>query len=394
MSEIRYEGLPDLLEGIKKGEIAPVYLLYGDEFLYKSAFKALLDSVVSPKGQALNYEALDGQTASIYETVERLNTFPLLQGEKVIAVQDTNLFSSKINEEEMVVPAYKDDADVLDEAIIKGFPETNHLILTTEFVDKRRKVYKTIKAKGVAIDCSVPMGDRAADKRQHKEVMKAHTREILRSVGKAMTPGGFEALYEKAGGSLRNFSNELEKVITFVGERHEILADDVEEASEKTRQDPIYELGNAIGERATGRALSLLDSLLKANFFPLQILSAAINQVRKLLLARDFIRSEYGGGWKQGLSYRAFQKAVWPEMEKREPDFLTSKAHPYVIYKTLQHSDNYTVEELATALEILLDADIRLKTSAHDARVVLEHAMLRICGTPAPGRTLTNQEAA
>ncbi|MBW1742896.1 MAG: hypothetical protein JRJ47_05635 [Deltaproteobacteria bacterium] len=47
---------------------------------------------------------------------------------------------------------------------------------------------------------------------------------------------------------------------------------------------------------------------------------------------------------------------------------------------TFKQSNNYTITELTRALELLLDADIRLKTSGQNAKVVLENATLRICG--------------
>jgi DNA polymerase-3 subunit delta len=453
-NETSYKDLSKLLAEIKKGRAAPVYLLYGDEFLYKSAFKALLDAVVPPNEQTLNYEPLDGATVDMHETVERLNTFGLFPGAKVIAVHGTNVFYSRVTVaellgrsreafvkqdlkesaryfvqmlssaglslddigevdrsrllrkalrddlqvakvesgpwldavfdyclgEQITIRTHTDDADVLTEAIIAGFPETNHLVLTAEFVDKRRKLFKTIKTTGVVIDCSVPKGDRAADKRQQKEILRALMRQALRKAGKTMAPSGFEALYEKTGLGIRNFTNELEKLITFVGDRTEILADDIKEASKRTRQDPIYELSNAVGERNTGKALFFVDSLLKANIFPLQILAATINQVRKLVLASDFIRTVYGGGWNADMTYGSFQKKVLPELNDRGSELLTSKAHPYVLYKTFVQCDNYTFEELACALGILLDADIRLKTGGHHAKVVLEHAIMRICG--------------
>ena len=452
--EIKYKSISDLLTGIKKGGVAPVYLLYGDEFLYKSAFKGLLDSIVSPSKQSLGYEALDGGTADIHEIIARLNTFPLLPGAKVIAVHDTQIFYSKAGTvdllkrarqafdkeklkesaryfvrvlsvaglslddvghgewetqlglgpgeasqvrkeavdgwlhhvidyclgEKIGVPAHDQDADVLNEAILKGFPKTNYLVLTTELVDKRRKLYKTIKEIGVVIDCSVAQGEKAADKRQQKQILIAYMEKALSRAGKTMATDGFEALYEKTGGGLRNFSNELDKLIVFVGDRKEILADDVNDALETTKQDPIFELSNAIGERDTRTALILVESLLKANFFSLQILSAVINQVRKLILASDFVRSMSGDGWKKGMSYGTFQKILLPELDKRKGDLLRGNAHPFVVYKALAHSDNYTFDELAGALEILFDTDIRLKTSGQDARLVLEHAILRICG--------------
>ena len=380
MSEIRCEALPGVLAEAKRGGAAPVYLLYGDEFLYKSAFKTLLKAIVPPRQQSLNYEALDGATADIHEVVARLNTFPLLPGAKVICVNDTQVFYSQMTIDDLV---HGEDADVLNEAITAGFPKTNHLILTSESVDKRRKLYATIKKIGVVVDCSVARGEKAADKRQQKEILKAHMRETLGYAGKTMALAGFEVLYEKTGAGLRNFHSELEKLIAFVGDRKEILVDDVRKASEKSKQDPIYELSNAIGERDAPKALLLVQSLLKAKLVPLQILSAATKQVRKMILIADLMRVASGRSWKRGMTYGTFQKAVWPELSRCKGAVLSGNAHPFAVYKTLVHSDNYTFEELGEAMGILLEADIRLKTGTQDAGLVMEDALLRICGTSA-----------
>lgn len=380
MSEIRCEALPGVLAEAKRGGAAPVYLLYGDEFLYKSAFKTLLEAIVPPRQQSLNYEALDGATADIHEVVARLNTFPLLPGAKVICVHDTQVFYSQMDIDDLV---HGEDADVLNEAITAGFPKTNHLILTSESVDKRRKLYATIKKIGVVVDCSVARGEKAADKRQQKEILKAHMRETLGYAGKTMALAGFEVLYEKTGAGLRNFHGELEKLIAFVGDRKEILVDDVQKASEKSKQDPIYELSNAIGERDAPKALLLVQSLLKAKLVPLQILSAATKQVRKMILIADLMRVASGRSWRRGMTYGTFQKAVWPELSRCKGAVLSGNAHPFAVYKTLVHSDNYTFEKLGEAMGILLEADIRLKTGTQDAGLVMEDALLRICGTSA-----------
>ncbi|MDY6838495.1 MAG: DNA polymerase III subunit delta [Thermodesulfobacteriota bacterium] len=458
MPEIRYEDLKGVMTEADKTGAAPVYLLHGDEFLYKLAFKTLLDRIIAPHQQGLNYEALDGDSAAIGDVIARLNTFPLLPGPKVIAVHDTNLFYSKVSVHELLIksktafekqdlkrsarhfvtmlgiadltledvgqgewekslggalghgsqaykeivgpwvrdiidycrtervgaPVHREDADALAEVVGSGFPESNHLVLTAEFIDKRRKLYKVIRKAGVVVDCSVAQGDRAVDKRQQKETLRDYMTGALKRAGKTMTSDGFEALYQKTGSGLRNFSNELEKLITFVGDRKKILAEDVDEASEKTKADPIYELTNAIGERDTEKALFFVDSLLKADFFPLQILAAAVNQVRKLLVARDFTQRPQGRGWKRGMGYGAFQKTMLKELDKAEGGALISNTHPFVVYKTFAHADNYTFDELGKALEVLLDADIRLKTTGQDPKLVLDRVILAICGSYSP----------
>jgi DNA polymerase-3 subunit delta len=451
VSELSYKALPEVLAEIKAGTICPVYLLYGDEFLCRSAFKSVLGALVPPHHQDLNYEAIDGAGENVYEIIQHLNTFPLIPSAKVVAVHGTRIFYSavvmddllgrskeafemegleesaryllyalsmagislddvregnwkgvsdkKLRErfeqddnsgwlgqviaycvqEKMAVPVHQDDADVLNDAILAGYPETNHLVLTTDLVDKRRRLYKTIKKIGVVVDCSVPKGDRKADKDRQQAALKTHMKKILKKVGKRMAPGGFESLYEKIGPDMRSFDSELEKVVTFVGDRDEILPTDVETISKRTRQDPIYEMSNAVAKRDTHKALFFLDSLLRSSIHPLQVLAVVTNQIRKLILAKDFIHSEYGNGWRKDLSYAAFQKMILPKIEKREPDSLTGNTHPYAIYMTLKQSHNYTLEELIGALELLLDTDIRLKSTGQNPKMVLEHAVLGIC---------------
>jgi DNA polymerase-3 subunit delta len=139
-------------------------------------------------------------------------------------------------------------------------------------------------------------------------------------------------------------------------------------------------MSNAVAERDTPKALFFLNSLLQNNIHPLQALAVVANQIRKLILAKDFIHSESGTAWRKDLNYERFQNALLPKLEEREPDLLTANVHPYAVYMTFRQSSNYTMAELTGALELLLDADIRLKTSGQDARVVLENATLRICG--------------
>ena len=67
MSELSYKALPELLDEIKSGKICSVYLLYGDEFIYRSAFKSVLEVLVPPSHQDLNYEAVDGENENVYE---------------------------------------------------------------------------------------------------------------------------------------------------------------------------------------------------------------------------------------------------------------------------------------------------------------------------------------
>jgi len=456
MPEVSYDALSEVVNDIRDGKTSPVYLLYGDEFLFKSAFKAMLDALVpAPKAQSSNCERLDGNSASIHEIIEHMQTFSLFPGPKVVVVFGANVFHSKtgsdelllrskeafekgdmnraaryfvqvlsvadmsvqdvrdmgldtffekvsaqglgnggekgdlwINQlvdfcskEQMAVLGHEDDGNVLCDAIEHGLPVGNCLILATELVDKRKRLYKTINKTGVIVDCSITKGARAAELRQQKEILNAHLAKTLGQAGKTAAPGTFQALFERTGANLRTFDSEVEKLISFVGESKAITVDDVERASEKSREDPVYELANAVGERVVRKALSNVDGLLRANLFPLQILSAVTNQIRKLILSKDVINGLPRGKWKKSMNYPAFQRTVLPELGKHQSDLITGKTHPFVLYKTFTHSENYSFGELTRGLEYCLDADRRLKTSRQSPKLVLEDLVIKVCSS-------------
>ena len=110
-------------------------------------------------------------------------------------------------ENKLAIASQEDNADVLQRAVEKGFPKGNHLIITTDMADKRRKLYKTIREQGMIIDCSVPTGDRRADRMAQEEILSERMNEILGQSGKKMDKNAYLALYEMTGFDLRTFSN-------------------------------------------------------------------------------------------------------------------------------------------------------------------------------------------
>jgi DNA polymerase-3 subunit delta len=223
------------------------------------------------------------------------------------------------------------------------------------------------------------------------------------------------------GFDLRTFSNNLEKLISYVGDRREITLTDVESVLQRTKKDPIYELTNALADRKPEPALFFLDSLLSAGIHPLQVFTALINQVRKLLLVKDFVESPFGSDWQAACPYDYFQKRVIPAIveydrnlldhlsgwqtmledeiparqtgsrtkSKKKKSKLTTDLviaknpkNAYPIYQLLKKSERFSKEDLINAFETLNAADRKLKTGGPAARLVLEKAILEICRAP------------
>jgi DNA polymerase-3 subunit delta len=321
----------------------------------------------------------------------------------------------------LTVPAAVDPQNDLQMAIERGFPPSHHLMVTAALVDKRRTLYKTIREKGLVVDCTVPKGDRKADRTAQDTLLDAAVSEALAPYGKRMDPAARRALYDLTGFDLRMVASNAEKLVHFTGGRETIGVEDVRQTLRRTRQDPLYALTEAVSNRQLSPSLFYLDSLLTGGDFdhPLPLLAAVTNQMRRLLVAKDFTESAHGRAWHPGCSYPQFQSQVMPAVKAFDESlqahlktwgqalsaapaagpqgrrgkkktalqsdlFLAGKGRsPYPIYKTLQKAERFTRSELLQIMQMLGDADRRLKRSGPTGRMVLEHAILAICQTGA-----------
>lgn len=486
MPEIHYRELNTYLKDRKSGDFAQVYLIYGQELLYKNSLEALVRSLIPENQRSLGYEPIEGTNENIKEAIERSNTYSLLSGTKVVAICDSKIFYSKQDQDRLLekakqaydgddikkaatyflsllsllnlsyddvsranrtqtgkldsdrlgddqwidkivtfcmenslaVASQEDHAALLQHAVEKGFPKGNHLIITTDMADKRRKLFKTIRERGVIIDCSVPTGDRRADRMAQEAVLSERMNEILGQSGKRMDRNAYLALYEMTGFDLRTFSNNLQKLISYVGDRKNITADDVKSVSERTKKDPIYDLTNAVSERNTERSLFFLDTLLADNLHPLQVLAAITNQIRRLLVVKDFVKSPHGREWHKDVPFHEFKSRIMPAIQAYDADLLgqletwdrmlskpteeknpPSKAkgkkknprpvtdlviaknpkNPYPVYQMLLKSERFATDELIAVFEVLSQTDLSLKSTRQNPGLLLEKLILFIC---------------
>jgi len=484
MPELNYKNFSALDDTLKKKELSPVYLFWGEEFLYKTVLEEFLDLIFTSSERRLNYTAIDDTHENIHDVVERINTYSLLSGPKIVVLKDSKIFYSSLDisafiekakaaydindikkaaryilnligkleltyadladkadrierlkydpgvfgddlwlgkiidhcmDNRLPIPPALDNADILQRAIEKGFPGDNHLVITTDLIDKRRTLYKSILQAGTVVNCSVPKGDRRADKTAQAAVINDQLRMVLKRTGKTIKKEASDCMLEMTGFDLRTFSSNLDKLVSYVGDRTEISIDDVETVLQRTKKDPLYELTNSVAERNVPQAIFFLDSLLSDNFHPLQVLAAIINQVRKLLIIRDFMESPHGSGWQGSkTNYQRFRERVMPAMASYDREILSqldewgkmkvatdldetvkpsgrkaktktdlgivkNPQNPYPVFQMAQRAQEFSLQELESAMETLSDADLQMKSTVKNPRLILEKVIFTIC---------------
>jgi DNA polymerase III subunit delta len=87
-----------ILANLKKGIIAPCYLLYGEEeYLINEALNKILDFLVPESDRDFSLFDLDGENTDMDSLIGHLLTPSLLGDRKVIVVKNTTIFHSREN---------------------------------------------------------------------------------------------------------------------------------------------------------------------------------------------------------------------------------------------------------------------------------------------------------
>jgi len=479
MPELRHNEINEhLRKEAGKGKLPAAYIIFGEEMLCKQVFAAVLEDLLPESERILKHEPFDGGEASLFDVLERVNTYSLMSAAKVVSLQHARLFDASQDPAQfaekaaeawdqknpkkaaalfmrflaaagipledaagedyaavtevlrkgvsgaeriaeladhcrlngMKVPVVRDEGTAFLRALEKGFPQGHYLLVTTDVMDRRKKIYKELKKVAVLVNCTVPKGDRQADRVEQQKVLADSIRRNLAEAGKTLDGDAFRQMIDLIGFDLRTFVNSVDKLIAFVGERGRITSADVHALLRRTKKDPIYEISNAVADRRTGRVLNLVDDLLEEkNSHPLMVLAMLVNQIRRLLLVKGFLQ-ETGGGWRNGMSFNQFKTEVFPVVRSRDEELLAllsgwqeelsaktgdgggrrrkkpksgatiirGGGSPYPVYQLFVKAQKFSTRELRRALADLAEVDIRMKSGGGNPRMLLEKAVINV----------------
>ncbi len=456
------DGLAGVLREIGQGRTAPVYLLWGEEFLVREALDKIVAALVPEADRAFNLFFLDPEQTDIDNICAELSVAPLLAGNKVVVVrqapflqadrQTPGEFLQKAREyletdplraarefmvflglagwtledlqdegwrrlgendwsrigagermdnleswlprllgiclaQQLTPQRRKTDPARLEELVSAGLPEGNILILTSNAVDKRKRLLRIVAEKGKVLQFSVARGEA----RQQNTLM-AKAQEMLARSGKSLTPEAWQALGRKTGFELTTSLQALEMLTVFAGDRPVIGPADVEQVIGKSKEDSVFDLTAALGDKAAPRALGVLRELISdQSVQPLVVLAMLAREIRFLLHARIFIDSGRLHNWRPGMDYEQFQTRVMPEIrslnsgraERGEVGDLADEK-PYVIYQACRRAHRFSTPSLIKCLQELANLDLQMKSTGRNPHLLLENFVLSFCGQVSP----------
>jgi len=346
------------------GKLRPGYVLAGDEiFLLDRCRAAVLKAFVPPDLRDFCLSDFDLTSTSIFEVLDRAQTPSLMAPFQVIFVRNVRQLYTR--------GAKKDEFAALDRYFKSPNPQAMLLFIADflripadtrrmELDDKNRfeRLTETLGA-----HCGMVELARVSE----EDAMRWATAKAQESGGLRLEADAARELVDALGADMMLVSSELEKLLHYTSGRGRITLGDVETMVLSAKQRTLYELTDAISARDRVRALALLEGLLNSSDAGED---AAIGHL--YMLARTF-RQMLVILEKNVRDSRAIWQALWQgfRMPPFAADDLIRQARRYKSRR-----------ELTRALRLVARADLELRSSPPDKRLVLERLVYELASEP------------
>jgi DNA polymerase-3 subunit delta len=347
------------------GKLRPGYVLAGDEaFLLDRCRAAVLKAFVPADLRDFCLSEFDLASTSIFEVLDRAQTPSLMAPFQVIFVRNVRQLYTR--------GAKKDEFA----AIARYFQSPNPqalLLFVADFLripsDARRM---ELDDKNRFERLTETLGEHCG----MVELARANEEDAMRwAVATAqeadtrLEPDAARELVDALGADMMLVASELEKLLLYATGRGRITLGDVETMVLSAKQRTLYELTDAISAHDRVRALALLQGLLNSSdagedsaIGHLYMLAKTFRQM--LVILEKNVRDS-----------RAIWQALWQgfRMPPFAADDLIRQARRYKSRR-----------ELTRALRLVARADLELRSSPPDKRLVLERLVYELASEPKP----------
>jgi DNA polymerase-3 subunit delta len=352
-----------------KGSLRPGYVLAGDEiFLLDRCRAAVIKAFAPPDLRDFCLSDLDLATTSIFEILDRAQTPSLMAPFQVIFIRNVRQLYTR--------GAKKEEFAALDRYFRSPNPQALLLFVADflripsdarrmELDDKNRfeRLRETLGEHCGMVELA----------RVNEEDAMRWAATTAQEAGLRLEPDAARELVDALGADMMLVSSELEKLLLYTSGRGKITLGDVETMVLAAKQRSLYELTDAISAHDRARALALLQGLLNSSEAGED---SAIGHL--YMLARTF-RQMLVILEKNVRDSRAIWQALWQgfRMPPFAADDLIRQARRYKSRR-----------ELTRALRLVARADLELRSSPPDKRLVLERLVYELASEPRPSAPL------
>jgi len=339
------------------------YVLLGDEmFLYEMCRRGVLERLAPAEMREFSLHDMDLNDCKIFEVLDMAQTPSLMAPFQVIFVRNVkNLYTRGAKKDEFAaLEAYGKSPN--PQALIVFVADHVRIPADVRKIDMQDKDRVERIQETLGAWCGVVELARVGETDAMKwAVEKASAMETK------LEPDAARELVDALGADMMMLQAEMEKLLLYTAGKGRITLGDVETMVLAAKQRSLYELTDAISQRDRVRALELLQGLLNASDAGEE---AAIGHL--YMLARTF-RQMLVILEKNVRDSKAIWQALWQGF----------RIPPFAAEDLIRQARRYkSRRELTRALKLIARADVEVRSSPPDKKLVLERLVLELASEP------------
>lgn len=323
-----------LKNAIRQRQPGRLYFFHGEEkFLLNYYLQQLKKILVEELTESFNYHRFTAENFDVPMLADAVESLPMMAEHTFVWVDEVDIFKLPEDDRTKLANLFSD------------IPDYCTLVFTYETTpwkpDKRfKKFYEAVQTYGTAVEFA---------KQSQRELVNWISRHFA-AEGKAIEPQLCVYLIELTGGTMTALAGEISKICAYSG-ADRVTKSDIDAVVEPVLDAIAFQMTNFMADGAYGKAMQKLQQLFQMQEKPLGILGAIGWQFRRLSAARTFYDS--------GKSASELSK-VYRNMNYYNAD------------NTMSTAKRFSPRFYKCALELIMEADRKIKTSMDDGQRVLE----------------------
>ncbi|MBK1405756.1 MULTISPECIES: DNA polymerase III subunit delta [Staphylococcus] len=320
-----------------------IMAIYGEvpELVEKKS-NEIVESYLNEKKDDFNYVKYNLYDTSFNQIIEEALTMPFISEKKAIVVKNAFIFTG-----EKVSKDIQPNNEQVNEFLEK-YDGENFIIFEVyqNKLDERKKITKTLKKTSKL----------AKVEQMSEQEIKNWIKNKLYENFKDIKQDALDLFIELTGINFNIVSQELEKIILFLGERTTINKKDVEEIINRSLEQNVFLLTEYIQKGEKYKAIQLIKDLIVMKEEPIKLLALITSNYRLYYQCKILSRKGYSG----------------QQIAK------TINVHPYRVKLALNQVKHYQLTHLLNIIDQCAETDYKLKSSYMDKQLILELFILSL----------------
>ncbi len=308
----------NIISDIKKGNIQPLYFLYGNEPYFIDQISDYIENnVLTEAEKGFNQMVLYGRDVSMAEIIENAKRFPMMADRQVIIVKEA-----------------QDLVRTFDqlEPYLENILPTTTLVFNYKYKkpDKRKTVFKKMGKVALMFE----------GKSLYENQVPSWINTYSKSKGFQIEPKAAQMLVEFLGTELSKIVNELDKLFIVLPKDATVTPQAVEENIGISKDFNNFELRKAIGNKNVVKANQIINYFAqnpKSN--PLVVTISLLN-----------------GFFTQLLQYHAL-----PNKNDSRAVAVALRVNPFFVKDYIIAGKNYPMRKVSQIIGLIRDADVKSK---------------------------------